>query len=379
MDHNFDVHGCQDNPSHRNCRDTPDPYIAGDAIRIYANTFWDGRQDAITIRGLPHTGGEIYNNEFRQTVLFTGPSVTDQDAAILQRYALGNLTYWDNELAVTVLPGWFISHDGAGFWKLRVTSRYDPNELAVGDFDGDGRQDVLRPNGSNWYVSRRARQSWVKWNTSAITVDKLALGDFNGDRKTDVFRADGAAWYVSWGGQSGWSKLQNSSIRLPDLRLGDFNGDGKTDVWRTDGSRWYVSWSGTSAWTPLASSSIPPSRLRFGDFNGDGKTDVFRTDRRNWYVSWSAQSRWTTLNRSSISLSAFRFCDFNGDGVTDVARDSGVHSWKVSYGAQTGWQDLRVFRSGPGEPADEFVSITQAALADYNGDGKCDALAQRRF
>jgi hypothetical protein len=466
MDHNFDVHGCQDHPSKLNCRDTP--YIAGDTIRIYANSFLDDAHEAIMIRGTPRIGGELYNNRFRQTTLFTGPSWrTDKIAAIAQRYVLGNLTYWDNELGVTVLPGWFISHDGAGFWKLRATSRYKPKALAVGDFDGDGKHDVFVANGTAWYVSREARQRWMKWNTSSTTLDQLAFGDFNGDKKTDVFRANGTAWFVSWGGQSRWSKLRNSDVPLTKLGFGDFNGDGKTDVWHTDGANWYVSWSGTSAWRPLVRSTLSnplarsgpsaPMRplaplallaplgalvplvpsaplaaalavsrtlapcsgrlgsrncaralykrsatlvtflpsigirptsvvglsdLRFGDFNGDGKTDAFRTDHENWYVSWSTQSGWTKLNRSSTSLRELRFCDFDGDGVTDVARDSigsSVQSWKVSYGAQTSWQDLRVFSSGPEEPADEFVSITQAALADYNGDGKCDALAQRRF
>ncbi|WP_160152923.1 VCBS repeat-containing protein [Microbulbifer sp. ALW1] len=381
MDHNFDVHGCQDRPTHTDCREAP--FLSGEFISVHHNTFWDKGDNAVVIRGIPSQGGEVHDNRFRQKVEFSGPSNPDGDSAIFQRYALGNLTYWNNELDVSVSPGWFISHSGKEFWKLRTLSSYDPKAFSSGDFDGDGAHDIFRVNGSKWLVSFQGKQDWQQWNEMPISAQKLGFGDFNGDEKTDVFMTNGSAWYVSWSGQSNWSLLNSSSIQINDLRFGDFNGDDETDVWYSNGNQWFVSWSGVSNWFPLSSSSFPTSDLHFADFDGDNKTDIFRTSGQKWYVSWGGNTPWEELANSTVTLKNLYFCDFDGDGSTDVVRDSTPNAsesyWKVSFGAQTSWQDLRVFRNAPQRPSDEFISISQTSLADFNGDGKCDVLAHRAF
>ena len=79
------------------------------------------------------------------------------------------------------------------------------------------------------------------------TSEELAVGDFDGDGCSDVFLATGAVWVYSPCGRGAWRYLNTSQYRLGQLAFGDFNGDGKTDVFLQKGDRWYVSYGATTA------------------------------------------------------------------------------------------------------------------------------------
>ncbi|MEX2964669.1 FG-GAP repeat domain-containing protein [Microbulbifer sp. TYP-18] len=384
MDHNFDVHGCHDAPKHPTCHEYP--MIAGDTILIHGNTFWDIRDHAITVRGIPFTKADVYNNDFRHKHIFTGPDEEFRNSAIFQNYFVGNLFYEyegtekQNNYEISVPPVWSISFGGKYFWSYRIRSSYDPGELSIGDFDGDGAKDLLRSDGSKWYLSSGARESWEEWSAKSESLSNIRFGDFDGDGETDAFKAEGYIWYVSWSAKGSWEFLKASELPISQLTVGDFDGDGISDIWYKIGDQWYISWGGVSSGQATLSSEISLSELRFGDFDGDGRTDIFRTNGSDWFVSWGAQEGWMRLSSSSVQLEKLSFCDMNGDGATDVIRDSinaTSKSWKVSYSAQTSWQDLRVFNEGPEDPPDDFISINKTSLADFNGDQKCDVLVRR--
>ncbi len=81
-----------------------------------------------------------------------------------------------------------------------------------------------------WFVSWGGVSKWDKVNTSATTVDEMGFGDFNGDGKTDILKASKGEWFVSWGGVSKWDKINTSATTVDEIGFGDFNGDGRTDV-----------------------------------------------------------------------------------------------------------------------------------------------------
>jgi hypothetical protein len=377
-DHNFDVHGCKDKANKSNSLCDPDITVSGYHISIYDNTFLQSNVDSVVVRGKPQDYAHVYNNSFPQGKLyaFTSNYKPSPITAIWQRYYSGNISHSGNVLNAQYSPSWLISYGSAGhgsqYWGWRDFSNYDPATLAVGDFDGDGSDDIFRSNGSTWYVKYQARGGWKSLRSDSHSFSSLRFGDFNGDGRTDVFRTNGYAWYISWGGTSSWQKVKTSSIALSALRFGDFNGDGKTDVFFTNGSTWYVSWGAQSGWQAINSSGVSMSNLRFGDFNGDGTTDVFYDNGSSWYVSWSGQSAWQKVNTISAALSKLRFCDFNGDGKSDVGYSSSNH-WKVSYSATSLWKTYRTFSTSF---LDEYVGMENAALGDFNGDGKCDAIVK---
>jgi hypothetical protein len=259
------------------------------------------------------------------------------------------------------LKAWVISSGGTGSWQKINAAGVPLTSLRFGDFNGDGKSDVFRADGSKWHVSWSGTGQWAPLNTSTYQAADLRFADFNGDKKTDIFRADGSKWYVSWSGTGQWAQLNSSSYGLASLGFADFNGDGKADVIRTDGSKWHVSWSGTGQWAQLNSSSYGLSELRFADFNGDGKADVFRADGSKWHVSWSGTGQWAPLNTSSDKISDLLFGKFDGDAKADVFKADGS-KWKLSSGGTDQWKEINTSSYG----------LSDLRLGEFTGDGKVD-------
>src|SRR5262249_11927863 len=132
------------------------------------------------------------------------------------------------------------------------------------------------------------------WLPNAGQGTTYHVGDFNGDGKTDLL----FAFSDTWGERRETDALSNGSSAyfpsnsnwLPNdgqgtaYHVGDFNGDGKTDllfafsdasgVWHntvalSNGSAFYF--PSNSNWLPNAGQG---TAYHVGDFNGDGKTDL---------------------------------------------------------------------------------------------------------
>ena len=290
------------------------------------------------------------------------------------------------------LRNWLVSDGGQNAWRAFGSSSVRSPEMALGDFNGDGRTDFFRTAGCVWYVSytkhdgpvigpaqrvppsilgKSVAGPWTVLSTGKCeSLSVLRFGDFDGDRKTDVFVTSGGVWYISKGGVDWWTELGASSLPLSDFAFGDFDGDGRTDIFRGNGSTWYVSYGGATVWQYLNSSSYRVSSLGFGDFNGDNRTDVLRTTGSQWQVSYSGTGRWQYLNASSYTLGSLRLGHFNGDAKTDIYRASGS-TWQVSYGGTGRWQTL------PGHLKLPPFSTTSGFLfGDFDGNGAKDVFAQ---
>ena len=248
-------------------------------------------------------------------------------------------------------------------------NRYDVDtsgELAVGDFNGDGHDDVFQATGALWAWSPGGQREWHVLNDSSLRLARLGFGDFDGDGATDVFSQSGDEWRVSLGGSSPWKTLPaGSSIPAASYRFGDFDGDGRADVFRANGTRFWLSSGGSTAWAPLATSRLRVGSLRFGDFDGDGKTDVFSLANGSWSVSFGGVSSWRRLNAQlSADLDSLRFGDFDGDRKTDVA-SSRSGSWEVSWGGVTAWRRLRTIAGAP---------LSGGLIGDFDADHRSDVL-----
>ncbi|MDX2006041.1 MAG: M12 family metallopeptidase [Meiothermus sp.] len=299
------------------------------------------------------------------------------------------------------MRNWVISDGGANAWRSFGDSSVKAGQMAVGDFNADGRTDLFRadPSACVWYVSYSQLSGPVialgagllalaqavafplpvlgtsfagPWTVlsrgKCESLGVLRFGDFDGDRKTDVFVSSGGTWHISRGGVGWWEAVNASSVPLSQLAFGDFNGDGRTDVFRGDGSAWHVSYGGTTPWTFLNSSSHEAGGLGFGDFDGDGRTDVFKANGSTWEVSYGGSSVWTFLNSSSHTLGGLRFGDFDGDRKTDVYRPDGG-GYKVSSDGTGAWQDLPAHLKLPPYTSVGFL------FGDFDGNGGRDVLA----
>jgi hypothetical protein len=215
--------------------------------------------------------------------------------------------------------------------------------LRVGDFDGDGMEDVFLATGTAWYFSPAGVAEWRLLSPKTETVDALLLGDFDGDGRTDVVKKSGNYLTVSWGGTSDWELLNSNptSAQIADMAVGRFTVGDADDIFWADGQTWWVSENGVAAFVPTQASSFRIPSLRFGDFRGIGQTDVFSVVGGRWQVSYGASSSWTPLPVSlTSSVSGLVVADFTGDGRAAIATSSltgSGYEWQISSAGATSW------------------------------------------
>jgi hypothetical protein len=167
--------------------------------------------------------------------------------------------------------------------------------VGVGDFDGNGKSDLLWRNlstGQNsiWLLDSNQVQSGSGLITEIADLNWKVAGvaDFNGDGRSDIlWRNDvigqSSVWLMNGGttgAGSGSTFLQmNSSYRA--AAVGDFDGDGKADIiWRHTSTGQNIMWLMDGTNTLAGSGEMPAvpdtawSAVASGDFNGDGREDI---------------------------------------------------------------------------------------------------------
>ena len=318
--------------------------IAGSKLDIGWNTFLGGNRINFEIRGYPCARDYFHDNVSEQN--FQMGDEDDDDA--LYSYYTG---------VIKAKGGSF----PAGFIAPYVTNPYpqelwvfgnqwadsspgytDPTtKLGVGDFDGDGVDDVFLATGRGWYFSPGGVAEWRFLSAKTEKIDQLLFGDFDGDGRTDVVTVRGGYLYISWGGISDWELFNPNPVPggIADMAVGDFIGDKNSDIFFADGISWYLSDGGSGPFLFANTSSFRVKDLRFGDFDGDGKTDVFGVVAGTWSYSKSAQGSWADgYLRQALTSSAANLvvADFNGDGFADVALTNST-SWAISYSGTSNW------------------------------------------
>ncbi|MER6949578.1 DUF2961 domain-containing protein, partial [Nonomuraea sp. NPDC000554] len=139
--------------------------------------------------------------------------------------------------------------DGGKFvqngWKWHDFFATDQEIALTGDFDGDGRDDAVtftRGTAADVYVtlsdgSKFVQQSWKWHDYFAAGTEIPAVGDFDGDGKDDIAtftRGSSADVYVALSTGSGfagarkWHDFFAAGTEIP--AVGDFDGDGKDDI-----------------------------------------------------------------------------------------------------------------------------------------------------
>jgi Right handed beta helix region len=249
---------------------------AGFSFDIVGNTFQYNKTTDIKIRGKPKGRALISDNIFARS---------SQDDAI-------NLFETDN---VTLSLNQF-NDDTFG--------RY-----GVCDVDGDGLDDLVLMTGVSWWFSSAGQFPWSFLRADTSVPKDVQLGDFDGDGRCDVLKdekGDGT-WMISSGATAGFKLFGNFLAPLNEVRFGrfdpaspDFNRGIRPPThafWRNAEGFWFVTpISQPNQWTLVNSSSFPLSDLRFGSFTGDGVTDVLAIEEGHWAISHAAREIWRNLN-----------------------------------------------------------------------------------
>lgn len=272
----------------------------------------------------------------------------------------------------------------------------DTHQIAFGDFNGDGKTDLLyvaRSSGgtSGIALSNNAgpysvSQTWassylgIAWHSGTY---KPIVGDFNGDGKADIFlqRQAQGDHYLLFANASG--QITAISQTLPfnhggqiwsadahRIVMGDFNGDAKADLFlqAVDASGlnavFLASTSGTfgsaqQTWgnTHIGFNwSLRNAVISAGDFNGDGKADLFVQAKPSIVIiDYDVPFPVPVYRTGAFGVANAKAANGNGE----IFYTPALQIWNRNYLG-----------------ADWSAANYDAVVGDFNGDGRADVILQ---
>jgi len=309
---------------------------------------------------------------------------------------------------------WF-HNDGKGAFTPHFIRRDHPKPRlerhAIGDVNGDGLPDVVIVENLTgdlyWFENSGTPADGKPWTLHEITVGGMpfaydvALADLTGNGAPDVaasgWNGNEVAWFANPGAAAGeWVKhlLDGDMTEARSIRVADFDGDGKPDLLATAAGAnlvvWYENPGGSAAdgWRRhvIDDASIRPVHGHPVDMDGDGDWDVVMatgmgTSANPGTVVWyendgdPAGGAWRKHVICGDLPQAFEAVagDLDGDGAVEVV----VTAWGDPGG-------LFLFKH-EGDPRGPWrkqtlkapwVRANQVILADLDGDGRLDIVAQ---
>lgn len=282
--------------------------------------------------------------------------------------------------------------------------------MAHGDFNGDGREDVIINQQS---TSGTGGATYIVLSNGDGTFDaprqlttpagqQIVVGDFNGDGKMDYAALDAQAQQVNiWIGHGDGTFTNTSALGTPyapiAIAAADMNHDDVTDVVVAAGVNgsfnlqvWMMNNYGTGqSATSVTSGVIVPTFIASGDFDGDGKPDIAVVDQGSgptqvqvWFGdgkgNLASPTQLTDSNGGAYDDfgSIESVGDFDNNGTSDIAMQ---RYFAGTSGTAHGVAGITVFKGNTNRTL-SLASVNTAGgctygppvVADFNGDGMND-------
>jgi FG-GAP-like repeat/IPT/TIG domain len=315
-----------------------------------------GGQFTLTINGAGFVSGVVpnWNSQPRPTTFVSSSKLTVTIPATDIATAATAIVTVSNPGNSPSLPAFFDVTDSVstpGF--TRVLDHLGPCSNLAGDFNGDGKPDLISCNDSQIIIllgdgDGNFHALSAISNPSGITPIFLVTADLNNDGKTDLI------------GFASVNQLENQLVTL----LG--NGDGTFQ---------------SPVLSPVAIENQRfPSAIAVGDFNADGRIDLAVTFLAsgvgggpgdvevflgNGDGTLQSPIVYPLSNLGSSHPNGLAVADFNNDGKLDLIASGNLNAISILLGNGDG-----SFQA----PTTVAAAGGQLATADLNGDGKADLI-----
>jgi hypothetical protein len=169
---------------------------------------------------------------------------------------------------------WHIFNGVTRFWTPTLQPSAPFSELRFGQFDGVAGLDVLVRQGGSYWISSRGNQPLAILNSDRGSLATTVVDDFDGDGRDDVVRRSGDDWLWLPQGLGNWQLLRPATAAptyadLDRALVGEFDENPGADVVRVslymqatasgwverDGNR-FVKWTRNGAFEPWSEQEI---------------------------------------------------------------------------------------------------------------------------
>jgi Bacterial Ig-like domain (group 3)/FG-GAP-like repeat len=272
-----------------------------------------------------------------------------------------------------------------------------PLNLISGDFNGDGKQDLISEawdrsklslflgNGDGTFQGERVL------NIPALSINTM-VGDFNGDGKLDLaitsndFSSGAMGWIEVWFGNGDGTFSQGPTTSLPlqgnqydGATAADVNGDGRLDIVietlinNSSGGVSVLLGNGNGTFQSPMVSTIgvpnPGNNLKVGDIDGDGKQDLVLYNGTIMVSLGNGNGSFQGAIAVPGADAGVQYVgDINGDGRADIVA--------LNSGTENAFQVLLSTGGGAFTPSYTATMtgniIYSAVVGDFNLDGSPD-------
>jgi len=273
-----------------------------------------------------------------------------------------------------------------------------PVGVAVGDFNGDGFQDIAVTNSQDSIVNvsillGNGDGTFFVSGLSPATgrqPEGIVVGDFNGDGLQDLAvtnTGDNTVTILIGDGTGRFTQLAGSPFNVGAqplfIAVGDFNGDGFPDlVTANSGEDTVTVLFGASTGgfsvpaTRTFQTNLSPQSVVVADFNGDGNLDIATVNLNTTDITillgdgsgsfTNGPGGQLVVGNGPVSIFA---ADLNGDGIPDLVvanSTDGTLTVEIGNGDGSFTPATSTFKVGAGP----FFALA----ADFNGDGILDVV-----
>jgi ribose 5-phosphate isomerase len=370
---------------------------------LAADANLDGKADLISL-------GRSFNNYYLSVLTntnftgFTAPKPIYYGEKLITAGDLNNDSLLDIITSPTDFGGGssyiaYALNDNARSFLPALTVDNGPDNikaLETGDFNGDGKLDVVSAHGNN----NRMIEVYLGNGTGTLAAgipsslniisNDAVVSDFNADGKDDLFVVDDGdkAYTLLNNGNATFSIAPNFPMTLQTdgfrqtLQKGDFNNDGKIDIVTISDNRVVALYLGTGGgqFTLLSANVGRLGHAVPADLNGDGKLDL-----AGFPVGIPAGvagilgdgtggfgAPFAIPFGNGVEFRSLVAADFNDDGLDDVAFALGINEDGPGLvvvpsnadGASPSWETPLVYSFG--------VTPSNIIAADFDHDGKKD-------